>query len=77
MFYFLKYIVEFIFNLGKSRKDLLIQITILQKEVEILLRQKKNKRLKLPLGYKPQSKEKVQNNPILVGLCNFYLRRAA
>ena len=45
MFCFLKYLVEFIFNLRKSRKDLLIQITVLQKEVEILRRSKGRNRL--------------------------------
>ena len=47
MFCFLKYIVEFIFNLQKSRKDLLIQITVLQKEIEILKRRNGQKRLKI------------------------------
>jgi len=43
MFCFLK----FIFNLRRSRKDLLIQITVLQKEVEILKRNNKQKHLKI------------------------------
>ncbi len=47
MFCFLKYIVEFIFNLRTSRKDLLIQITVLQKEVEILKRSNGQKRLRI------------------------------
>jgi transposase InsO family protein len=47
MFSFLKYIVEFIFNLRKSRKDLLIQITVLQKEVEILKRSNGQNRLRI------------------------------
>jgi hypothetical protein len=47
MFSFLKYIVEFIFNLRKSRKVLLIQITILQKEVEILKRSNGQNRLRI------------------------------
>ena len=37
MFCFLKYIVEFIFNLQKSRKYLLIKITVLQKEDRVIL----------------------------------------
>ena len=47
MFCFLKYIVEFIFNLRKSRKDLLTQITVLQKKVEILKRSNEPKRLRI------------------------------
>ncbi len=47
MFCFLKFIVEFIFNLQKSQKDLLIQIAVLQKEVEILKRSNKQKRLNI------------------------------
>jgi hypothetical protein len=45
MFCFLTYLVVIIFNLRKSRKDLLIQITVLQKEVEILRRSKGQNRL--------------------------------
>jgi len=47
MFCFLKFIVEFIFNLQKSQKDLHIQIAVLQKEVEILKRSNKHKRLNI------------------------------
>ena len=47
MFCFLKFIVEFIFNLQKSQKDFLIQIAVLQKEVEILKRSNKQKRLNI------------------------------
>lgn len=47
MFCFLKFIVEFIFNLQKSQKELLIQIAVLQKEVEILKRSNKQKRLNI------------------------------
>jgi len=36
MFYFLKFILDVNFNLQKSKIDLLIQITVLQKEVEVL-----------------------------------------
>ena len=47
MFSFLKLIVKVIFNLRKSQKDLLIQITVLQKEVEILKRSNEPKRLRI------------------------------
>jgi len=40
-------LVEFIFNLRKSQKDLLIQITILQKEVEILKRSNEQRHLRI------------------------------
>jgi hypothetical protein len=47
MFYFLKFIIKFVFNLRKSQKDLLIQITVLQKEVEILKRSNEQRRLRI------------------------------
>jgi hypothetical protein len=47
------------------------------KELNILKRENQKKQLKLPLGYKPQSNGKVQNIPILGGLCNHYVRHAA
>ena len=46
MFLSLKFIVEFFFNLRKSQNDLLIQLTVLQKEVEILKRSNRHKYLR-------------------------------
>jgi transposase InsO family protein len=47
MFYLLSFIIGTIFNLFKSKKELLIQNCLQKKEIEILLRQNQKKRLKL------------------------------
>jgi hypothetical protein len=47
MFSLLTFLIRVFFNLFKSRKNLLIQLSIQKKEIEILLRQNQKKRLNL------------------------------
>ena len=42
---FLSFLVKIIFNLGRSKKELLIKVTLLEKELEILKRTNQKKRL--------------------------------
>ena len=47
MFSLLTFLIGIIFNLFKSKKNLIIQISLQKKEIEILLRQNQKKRLKV------------------------------
>jgi len=47
MFSLLNFLVGVIFNLFKSKKELIVQIFLQKKEIEILRRQNQKKRLKL------------------------------
>ena len=47
MFSFLSFILKILFNLFKSKRQLLTRISILEKELEIYKRKQSNKRLKI------------------------------
>ena len=71
MYSLLTFLIGAIFNLLKSKKELLIQIYLHKKELEILKRQnQKGIDQRVPMGYKPQLHGKVLKFPILGGLCS-------
>ncbi len=50
MFSFLTFVCRLIFNLGMSKKDLLLQVSLQQKEIEILKRKHRGRRLRFRLS---------------------------
>ena len=46
MFSFLTFVCRLIFNLGMSKKDLLVQVSLQQKEIEILKRRHRSRRVR-------------------------------
>ncbi len=49
MFLLLTFVCRLIFNLGMSKKDLLVQVSLQQKEIEIFKRRHRKKRVRFVL----------------------------
>ena len=68
MFLLLTFLIGAIFNLFKSKKELIIQIS---------KRPHQGIDQRVPLGYKPQLHGRELKFTILGGLCNHYMRSTA